>query len=124
MDIKPEKGEIVLDLDRPRTLRVDYSTIILFENQTKVSFQKAFSEEGFSFRYYRDLIWAGLVHQDPELTPKEVEGLVSQAPGKTYGEKMAYVINAISAVLEVAMPKKEMLRDQGQAPGTGTKPDP
>ena len=48
------------------------------------------------------LLWAGLVHEDPTLTPDEVEEICEQAEGRTMGQKKLWIIGKVTEAINLA----------------------
>lgn len=109
---------VSIELDKRRTLRFDMNTMVLFENEARMSFAQAFSEEGVSFGALRTFLWAGLVHEDAGLSLEAVGSMIEDAPGKTYGEKLRYCFDKCGDLMKQATPHGA---DTGNAvsPGTG-----
>lgn len=57
-------------LDKPRTLRMDFDAMARFEEATGES--AWYGNVWSSPKYLRQLIWAALLHEDPDLTLDEV----------------------------------------------------
>ena len=70
---------IVVQLDKTRTLRYDLNAFIALEEEfgdidaTLAQFEKG------SMKALRALLWAGLLHEDENLTPQQVGSLVLMA---------------------------------------------
>ena len=69
---------VSVQLDRPRTLVLDFNAYCRVEEVTGISLlvgQEAFS----SMRMMRAIVWAGLLHEDPTLTLEGVGDLLQEA---------------------------------------------
>jgi hypothetical protein len=94
--IKP----IPITLDKPRTLLYDFNAFMELEDLYG-DINKAFKGlEQLKMRPIRDMIWAGLIHEDESLTPKQVG-------------KMLHVLNLeeiatkITEALGISLPEPE-----------------
>jgi hypothetical protein len=88
---------VPIELDRPRSLVMDFEAMARFEDATGVS---AWSREAWNgTRYLPALVWAGLLHEDPDLTLEEVKswrdifhlaniGYLSERLGELWGATM------------------------------------
>jgi len=73
--IKP----IPITLDKDRTLLYDFNAFIELE-EIYGDINKAFKGlEQLKMKPIRDMIWAGLIHEDESLTPKQVGKMLSMA---------------------------------------------
>ena len=64
-----DKSKHVINLDRERTLKYDYNALALAEKETgKNLLTDLGSLRRLSITDLRSLLWAGLLHEDPELT--------------------------------------------------------
>ena len=87
------RGEGGIRLDRVRILKYTFNSLAEFEELTGKSVNEIFSsaEETMGFTMIRNLIWAGLIHEDQSLTPPQVGVLIEQADGESITDKVAYV---------------------------------
>ena len=112
---------VSIELDKRRTLRFDMNTMVLFENEARMSFTKAFSEGGVSFGALRTFLWAGLVHEDAGLSLEAVGTMIEEAPGGNYGEKLKYCFDKCGELMKQATPQDA---DSGNEESPGTGPEP
>jgi len=84
---------VEINLDKPRYLRFDLNAMCEVERVT----DRAFSELDGSLRTMRVLVWAGLLHDDPELTIEDVGSLIHIG-------HLQHVSDAVGKALDVAMP--------------------
>lgn len=61
-------------LDKERTLKLDLNGLEAFEEVTGKSLTDL--GEGIDTKTMRHLIWAALLHEDPEITPHDVGSLI------------------------------------------------
>jgi hypothetical protein len=85
---------VLIQLDKPRTLILDFNALCRVEEVTGVSMligEPAFS----SMRMMRALVWAGLLHEDPSLTVEHVGKLLGEADASDVLEKIvtAYAVS-------------------------------
>jgi hypothetical protein len=66
------RAGIRIELDKPRRLRFDLSALADVEERLGVESIEQFFDQPLNFRTIRTILWAGLVHEDPSLTEKEV----------------------------------------------------
>ncbi len=95
--------KIPLRLDRERTLIVSFNALCQAEEVTGINF--LMGEFTFSsVRVMRALEWAGLIHEDPNLTLPQVGDLIEEAGA----DKIARVIiDAFAAAMPKAKPEDE-----------------
>jgi len=97
-DVKPIA--VSLTLDKPRTLKFDLNAFAELE-EIYGSMEQAFAAmQSGSMKAARTLLWAGLLHEDENLTPRQVGALVTL-------DNMEPVMDAISTALLDAMPASE-----------------
>jgi hypothetical protein len=109
-DVKPITVSITLD--KPRTLRYDLNAFAELE-EIYGSMDQAFAAmQSGSMKAARTLLWAGLLHEDENLTPRQVGALVTL-------DNMEPVMDAISDALLEAMPSGDA-SDSEEAPADPT----
>lgn len=108
---------VEITLDRVRHLRYDLNALIEVEERTGISLLQSFSPQMLRVKEIRTFLWAGLIHEDPDLTPERVGALVS--PG-AIGELTQKLHEALTG----AMPKSEGEGDAGEEGGTAAPPLP
>lgn len=91
---------VPITLDKDRTLKFDLNAFCLAEEKSKTSLQEIVDRDRMSMTELRAYLWAGLVHEDADLTLEQVGALVSLA---NMGEVGAKILEAISA----SMPEEE-----------------
>ena len=116
------RGEVGIRLDRTRILKFTFNALAEFEDLTGKSVNEIFAnaEKEMGFTMIRNLIWAGLIHEDPTLTPKMVGDLIESADGDNMTAKIGYVTEKMAeAVNESFAPSDE--KDEDGAKKTATK---
>ena len=94
--IKP----IPITLDKERTLLYDFNAFIELE-EIYGDINKAFKGlEQMKMRPIRDMIWAGLIHEDENLTPKQVGKMLNMA-------NMQEIAAKIVEALGISLPEPE-----------------
>jgi hypothetical protein len=89
---------VPITLDKERTLKYDLNAFAEIEERFG-TVQKAFEElEKQKIKAVRAVLWAGLIHEDPKLTEKQVGAMLS------FGE-LASVLPAVSEAITAALPK-------------------
>ena len=66
---------VKVTLDRERTLKLDLEALEAFEEASGTNFFEM-DGRGFKIKELRYLVWAGLLHEDPELKPDDVKGMI------------------------------------------------
>ncbi len=104
----------VLSEDPRRVLVMDFNAFCEAEAITGVSLMEG--ELAFkSLRVLRGLIWAGLLHEQPDITLKDA-GLIINELG------MEHCFNAVAEAIVIAMPHME--EDKGGASDDSDPPSP
>ena len=123
-------GEVSIRLDRTRTLKFDFNALAEFRQKTGSSVELLFvrlanskpaSEMAavehaltlLSELELRALLWAALLHQEPQITIEEAGRLMDQADGESQTEKANYIFLKIFeawAATKPAQVKKNLLR--------------
>ncbi len=83
MESRPDKNDVViLELDKPRTLRLGHKALKRFSALTECSMTDM---ESVVQRYDKvaALVYAMLSDEDPDLTPAQVDDLLDMVPIKT-----------------------------------------
>ena len=71
------KNGVIIELDKPRTLRYGINAMIVVEDMVGVPITKL-DLESISMKDLRSIMYAGLVHEDKSLTPESVGGLIDE----------------------------------------------
>ena len=72
--VKQRNNEVIIDLDKPRSLRFDLNAMAAYEDATGKS---AFAiGDNISATSIRALLWACLIHEDDTLTIEQVGRLI------------------------------------------------
>lgn len=109
----PRNGDsllIPIELDRTRRLRFDMNALAaleenglnVFDDETLANLERLVKSPS----RIRLFVWAGLLHEDPELTLQQVGALIA-------GDGFLPAMNAVAASLEQALPKADA---EGNAP--------
>lgn len=93
-DVKIKNIEV--ELDKTRTLRFDLNAFAELEENFGTIDQALGAMEKGSIKALRAILWAGLIHEDEELTIKQVGKLITLAdlPGLTEGINNA-IVNSV-----------------------------
>ncbi|MCS0827383.1 gene transfer agent family protein [Cytobacillus firmus] len=70
-----EKGIVSITLDKERTLRFTLNSLAEIEDKLGVPLSKM-AELELGIKTVRTMLWAGLIHEDEDLTEKEVGNMV------------------------------------------------
>lgn len=109
---------VILELDKPRTLRLGHKALKRFSALAKCSMADM---EKVMMQYDKVtcLVYVMLSEEDPELTPEQVDDLLDMVPVKTICEKCSEAINAAFADEDAEKPDDG--EDPLQAAGTGVE---
>lgn len=94
----PNVKRVTIDLDRPRVLLLNLNAYCLAEEITGRNYMK--SIEDLSFKDIRALLFAGLKHEDPNLTIENVGEMIDV-------NNLSVVSDALSAAFVTSMPAPE-----------------
>ena len=89
MELVPEK---VFDLDKPRTLRLSFGTLMRFETKTGLKFAQCLLL-GFSTEALRDLLWASFVADDDGLKPEDLDDLLHAGHINMVGDAITELVD-------------------------------
>lgn len=90
----PAVKNIPIDLDKPRSLRLDLNAMEQFEEVSG----KSIAEISGRIKDIKILLWAMLLHEDPELTLEQVGAMVG-------AENIVTIRNKIDTAARMASPK-------------------
>lgn len=97
------RGEVSIRLDRVRTLKFTFNAFAEFESLTGKSIQQVFQDqESLGFGIMRQLLWAGLYHEDKALTVDQAGDLMEAGEGTNLTEKLTYVTEHIVKAVQYA----------------------
>lgn len=99
-DVKVKNIE--LELDKVRTLRFDLNAFAELEDNFGTIDEALGAMEKGSIKALRAVLWAGLIHEDEELTVKQVGALLTLADLAQLTEKINSAV--LNAVPEVEVP--------------------
>lgn len=89
---------VKVKLDKERTLRLDLNAMVRFEQASGKSLLKQSTWDTLSIADIRSLLWACLLHEDPELTVEQVGSMIH--PGN-----MVQVFGEIQRVWQLSAPE-------------------
>ena len=72
------KPFVTLELDKIRKLRYGMNALIIIEDLLGRSFIELQENKSFSLKDFRTIIYAGLSHEDKDLTPQLVGDLIDE----------------------------------------------
>lgn len=110
------KPFILVDLDRPRKLRFDANALVALEEVLGRTIQEIIPTEAdraareVGFREMRALLWAGLLHDDPQITLTEAGKLLDL-------DRMGDIMGKVNEAIAAAFPQPE-----GEPSKNGTAP--
>lgn len=79
---------IMIELDRPRRLKYDMNALCEIEDRLGITIAEL-STIKVGMKQTRTIIWAGLVHEDGELTEQQVGSFITMENMVEVQEKMA-----------------------------------
>ena len=95
----PKPSGIEIHLDKSRHLRFGLNALAALENELGASIQAVFSDiDRVGFTQIRGILWAGLLHEMPDLTVEKAGDLFEAIPeevASTFPEKNEYLITKI-----------------------------
>jgi hypothetical protein len=98
--MRPTVPIVEIELDKVRHLRMDFNALAQAEEVTGKSFLNGIAWQGMTVKDYRALIWACLLHEDPELTLEAVGSMVHVG-------NVEYVTGCLAKLWEKSTPKEE-----------------
>jgi hypothetical protein len=112
--------QVAIRLDKTRHLAYGFRAFRAYQKKTgKVL--NAMKPQAFGVDELAEILWAGLITEDPELDLDTVDTLMDQAEGENFMEQFQYINEKISeAILEqfgkdVKKKAKEMMEEMGKA---------
>ncbi len=91
---------VEITLDRERTFKLDFRALMAFEKLSGKNVLESNVWQQMTASDMVTLLWAGLLHEDPQLTLDQVAGLIH--PGN-----IQLVVNALQQGFQIAMPENE-----------------
>lgn len=88
-----QKKVVALTLDKPRTLRFTLNSLAEIEDRLGVPLTKM-AEVELGIKSIRTMLWAGLIHEDKQVTEEEVGDLVDFENLEYVQEKVAEAFTA------------------------------
>lgn len=87
------RGYVTIELDKPRKLRYDTNALAELEDVFGKPLGELFQDQDVvklaGVKTLRALFWAGLLHEQPDLTIKQAGELMDYSDIQTIGEKVA-----------------------------------
>lgn len=127
METRPDKNDVViLELDRPRELRLGHKALKRFSALTGCSMQQM-QDEIQQYDRMALMIYVMLSEDEPDLTPEAVDDLIDRAERrKDKPLRLKDLVMAVSATIQAAFADEDAEQpedgeDPPQAAGTGEK---
>lgn len=113
--MKEHNDLVIIELDRPRTLKLGHLVMKRFAAATKMPIVEM-DTVGTRYDYISEMMYFMLNHDDPTLSRAKVDELLEQV-------SIAYVIKKFNEALEAAFgePEEDDGADPQTAAGTGTE---
>lgn len=94
------KPSVLINLDRPRNIRLGTNALVKVEESTGRSLTEIGSS--FGIKEIRVVLWAGLIHEDKELTLDAVGDLIDDAGFDYVADKVGEALNLAMGVKKEA----------------------
>lgn len=91
---------VIIDLDKPRKLRLNLNAMIKFEETTGKDLLKGFDPENMSLKDVRALVWCSMLNEDKSLTLEQVGDLIDL-------NNMQAVIESVTKTATNAFPEQK-----------------
>jgi hypothetical protein len=101
---------IPVTMDKPRNLRFGIEAMVAIEERYNKSFLEIAQEclgKNPKITTLRDMLWAGLKHEDPNLTPEKVSSIMDETP--SIPDVLVAIDKAITAALSEKKDDKKKL---------------
>ncbi|MEA1961281.1 MAG: hypothetical protein U9N81_08445 [Bacillota bacterium] len=108
------KQGVTIELDRPRTLRYGMNALVKIEELTGKAISKL-DLENISIKDLRTIVYAGLFHEDKNLTPETVAELIDEH------SELYIVATKLGEAMTMAFGSGNAERLTGQATRNGTQ---
>jgi hypothetical protein len=89
-----ERGEVTITLDKERTLKFTLNSLVYAE-ENGVDIQNMGKEGTVKLKDLRTLLFAGLMHEDPELTAEAVGEMIDIANIAPISEALNKAFNSV-----------------------------
>lgn len=96
-----QRGYAVIELDRPRTVKFDVNAIAELEDALGKPISQL-NETNVGIREIRAMVWAGLLHENPKLTLREVGEMIPPDRLKEIADK---ITKAFQSAFGIKNPK-------------------
>lgn len=96
MDIlaKEQRGEVKVTLDKERVLKFTLNSLVYVEDMG-VDIQKMGQNDSMKLKDLRTLLYAGLMHEDEELTAESVGAMIDVSELGTISEALNKAFSAV-----------------------------
>jgi hypothetical protein len=101
-----KKKSFPVKLDKQRKLRFTFNAFCELEEVMDRPLTEL--QNGFKMKDLRALLWAGLLHEEPEMTIEQAGDLIDEA------ESIEVVAEAVSKAIEAAMGAKKQEEEPGK----------
>ena len=118
MSANKYRGEVPIRLDRVRTLKYTFNAFAEFEELTGQSIQATFQNaDNLGFGSLRNLLWAGLTHEESSLTIKKVGELIELADGDNLQAKIESITGCVVKAVQYAFSDPADIPDEEEGDG-------
>ncbi|SMO48822.1 gene transfer agent family protein [Melghirimyces algeriensis] len=108
-----QRGYVQIELDRPRRLKYDMNALTELEDALDRPVTQL-NDQSIGIKELRALLWAGLIHEDRELTLEGAGELVEMENIQTVSEK-------VTEAMTLAFPPAQQKKQMGGPNGVGKK---
>lgn len=114
--------DFILDLDRPRKLKFGFKAIRLIRE--KFGDREISDIMNMKVDEMSTIAWAGLIHEEPELTVERVEGLLDEKIGEDYTvmDIIGILVEAIAEQIGIEKKTISPIFSTPEKPSSGSEP--
>ena len=101
---------VKIELDKMRIVRFDWNALAAYDDVAKESLLISAQTGNVTFSMLLNMLWAGLIHEEPSLSPKRVGVILTDSwtkKGKTPGELLVVLREAMQLSGLFEMHKEE-----------------
>lgn len=104
-----------IDLDKPRKLRYDMNALCELEDVFDKPIMEVLAEieTGMSIKLVRAVLWAGLIHEDEELTQRQVGTMIDMSNIMEVQEKLTEAISTSMSGKNAKGPETKKVNQSG-----------
>lgn len=100
------KPIVAITLDKERHLLMNLNAMVAFEEETGKNIMQGLAPDSLTAKDFRALLWACLLHEDPELKVEDVGGMIHAGNMAELAEKIAEAWEVASPEVSIPLAKK------------------